>query len=100
RVRVAVDGGELGERVRAPDATAELVGEELDLRDELRVAAGIAALGFEGSVTVRPFVPDERERFHQLTSVQHRDGQSGSTSARIRRPSVYSGCASANAAWA
>jgi len=29
------------------DATAKLVGQELDLRDELRVAAGIVPLGFE-----------------------------------------------------
>jgi hypothetical protein len=61
-LRVAVGRGELVERVRLPDALAQLADDDGDLVEQALVAPGVAALGLEPAMAVFPFLADERRR--------------------------------------
>jgi len=54
--------GELRERVRLPDVLPQLLEDDVDLLEQSFVAPAVAALGFEASTCLLPFVLHERRR--------------------------------------
>src|SRR5215831_3589310 len=83
-LRIAVHGDEFREREGLPDPPPQLVEHDLEELEELRVAAAVLAGGFEPTAAVLPLLTRDLDPAHRE---QHRSGQRGSTSARMRRPS-------------
>ena len=83
---LAVGGDELRERVRLPDPLAQLVEHEIEELEQLPVPARVLAGGLEPATPLLPLLPRDLDLAH-VSREQHRSGQRGSTSARIRSPS-------------
>src|SRR5581483_2651425 len=76
----------LGHRERLADALAELRDDELDLADQLDVAAAVGAYGFDSAVSVLPLLACELDVHGH--PVQQESGQSDGSSCRMRSPSA------------
>src|SRR4051812_46893629 len=82
-VRAAVRGGELVERKRLTDALAELVGHDLELREQPRPRNGIACQFLEAAVPFLPLTADGLERDHRAGD-SNRCNRSAATAVRAR----------------